>query len=397
MKKHIYILFAVLAYLMSACTSVGEEGEGPDNAVYMGTLNSSGVISMIVDNEEGGSTFVTPRLANIADEPVTITVGVDANILNEYNEKYSLELEPIAATDFVFVTKDGKESTGEAVVTIPQGDFQASVEVKMKSVDEQKYPFSKRFAIPVSIKEASKYKVLSSPTWTLIRLNRRLKTSVAVMSGGGFSIRPKTPFTEPMKEWTMQMSAIYTTLTRGNLTTAYMNAAGGGGELYTRISGTAGIQIKNVRDGDDTWTQQPLEAGKWLHISFVYKNSTVSVYVNGVLQKTFNTTPIYLSDKSDSGWTIGNEGYRNDHLREIRFWDRALTEGEIIDKLYFPQDPQTPGLLMYMPLTKESELNELTGNWNVTKHDGTSISFVDNVVFPADELVIEEPAEETGN
>lgn len=63
------------------------------------------------------------------------------------------------------------------------------------------------------------------------------------------------------------MSAIYSSLTRSNLTTAYLSN-GTGGEFYTRISSTAGIQVKNGRDGDDTWTQIPLQAGKWLIITY---------------------------------------------------------------------------------------------------------------------------------
>ena len=117
MKKHIALLFLSLGFF-TACDMVSGEGEGADNAVYMGNTNSSGVISMVVSNDKGGSSVITPRLANITDQPVEITVEVDKQLLEEYNTQAGLTLEPMAIEDFVFITKDKKETHGKAVVTI---------------------------------------------------------------------------------------------------------------------------------------------------------------------------------------------------------------------------------------------------------------------------------------
>ena len=168
MKKHIALLFLSLGFF-TACDMVSGEGEGADNAVYMGNTNSSGVISMVVSNDKGGSSVITPRLANITDQPVEITVEVDKQLLEEYNTQAGLTLEPMAIEDFVFITKDKKETHGKAVVTIEPGQYNASVEIKIPQIDETKYPYSKRFAIPVSITSSSKYKILSSPDFTIIR------------------------------------------------------------------------------------------------------------------------------------------------------------------------------------------------------------------------------------
>ena len=59
MKKHIALLFLSLGFF-TACDMVSGEGEGADNAVYMGNTNSSGVISMVVSNDKGGSSVITP-------------------------------------------------------------------------------------------------------------------------------------------------------------------------------------------------------------------------------------------------------------------------------------------------------------------------------------------------
>lgn len=68
---------------------------------------------------------------------------------------------------------------------------------------------------------------------------------------------------------------------------------------------------------------------------------------------------------------------------------QALTESEINDYLYLPMDPATPHLISYLPLSKEMETKDLkapAGTENVTTN--ARIEYVENVKFPADELVI---------
>lgn len=398
MKK--YILLVLSIGLLTACDMVSGEGDGADNAVYMGNTNSSGVISMVVSDAEGGTAIVTPRLANLTDEPVEVTIAIDEKYLNEYNAKSGLKLEPVAADDFVFITKGGKESHGKATVVIESGQYNASVEVKIPMVDEEKYPYSKRFAIPLTITNSSNYKILSSPKSTIIRLSRKIVTSVAKFSrGGSIALVPNEALRTPMSEWTMQVSLQFPGLSGSNQTT--MSIQSGTGDFYTRIRADKGIQLKHGRDGEDTWTQKPLSVNKWLHLSFVYKNSSqVSIYVNGELLKTFITSPIYFSNQKKCCLFIGNTTYTGVYIREARMWSKALTEGEIVDKEYLPQDPKDPDLIMYMPFTKEEgdEMKELTGNWEISDfrsldiwdEDPAKITYIENVLFPTEELTIVE-------
>ena len=257
---------------------------------------------------------------------------------------------------------------------------------------------SKRFAIPVSITSSSKYKILSSPDFTIIRLSRELVTSVGQFSrAGSIALVPNAELRKPMDNWTMQVSMLYPRMTNSNQTV--MSIQSGTGDFYTRITNDKGIQIKNGRDGDDTWTNKPLSNGKWLNISLVHRNaSSISVYVNGELQKTFETSPIYFSDMKKCCLFIGNTQYTNVYIREARMWNRALTDGEIIDKEYLPQDPTDPNLIMYMPFNtvENNEMKELTGNWEISDfrtlgiwdEDPPQISYVENVQFPAEDLII---------
>ncbi|WP_278717115.1 DUF1735 domain-containing protein [Bacteroides caecimuris] len=318
MKK--YILCSLFGALLGACDFVSGEGGNSDNTVYMGNPNN--VLSMLV-NDKGGSIVVTPRLALLADEPVSVTIAVDENTLQEYNRESGLNLKSVAPEDFVFVTSDGKETHGEATVVIEKGQVKGAVEVKMPSIDEDKYPYSGRFAIPLRIAGSSHFEVLSSPRTAIIRLNRELVTTIAYFKKAGpFLIKPNTPYTEPMSEWTAQISAIFPALSNPNTTTISMQNPGGG-EFYTRVHQTDGVQVKNGRDGDDTWTKKPLQKNMWLNITYVYKNASISVYVNGEFQKTFETSPLYMGP--NSAWYIGNGTWSKVYVREARFWSKALT------------------------------------------------------------------------
>ena len=149
-----------------------------------------------------------------------------------------------------------------------------------------------------------------------------------------------------------------------------MSIQSGTGDFYTRITNDKGIRIRMDAMEMILGPTSPYLTGKWLNISLVHRNaSSISVYVNGELQKTFETSPIYFSDMKKCCLFIGNTQYTNVYIREARMWNRALTDGEIIDKEYLPQDPTDPNLIMYMPFNtvENNEMKEeLTGNWEIS-------------------------------
>ncbi|MBR8729784.1 hypothetical protein IX332_001108 [Porphyromonas levii] len=393
--------------LLPSCNMADGIGNDSDNAVYMGNANKEGVLAVLASDAQGASVAVTPKLASITNEPVEVTVEVDQEALRKHNKDNNLELSSIAPEDVIFTNSDGQNARGKISATIKPGEMLTSIGVAIENLDPAKYPYSGKYAIPVSlVSSSSKLKLLSKPRTTIITLNRKITTTVIKINstGGGISLKPIEPLKEEPSEWTFQMSVMYPNLNIGNLTTAYMGGAATG-EFYTRISSNSGIQIKNGRDGDDTWTQKPLNVNEWLNISYVYRkksinSGTLSVYVDGELHKSFTTTTLYPKlGNSDGGWNIGNGNWSNVYLREVRLWNRALSEAEIKDRLYMPQGVDAPGLLMYVPFNRKSleKKNEAgkymdeTGKWTVSLPESLKYEFVDHVVFPATKLEIETP------
>lgn len=387
MMKHIYskywiALISLSCLLLTGCDYADGEGEDSPNAVYMETPDNKGVLPFVLE-PEGGTISITPRLANITGQNVRIRLEYDTSVLDNYNKKNATSYVALPASAFKLTNEGQEEQTGSFEAEVVKGDFTTQVLVKVGKLDEEEFPNSEKYVIPLSITSASAYTLIPSQRSVLLILNRPLITSVALVSGY-LKFKPVNVWSQP--EWTIQMSALYSSLTRSNQTTASISNWAGS-EFYTRINATTGIQVKNGRDGDDTWTQVPLAPHKWLHISYVHKDNTVTVYVNGRVHKVFPTGAIWMTDES---WIqVGNGGYNNDYLRELRFWSKALSESEINDMLYTPVSPDTPHLEAYLPLTKEAGTKDLvapegTDNVVVTGQ----FEYVENVKFPSDDLVI---------
>lgn len=387
MMKHIYskywiALISLSCLLLTGCDYADGEGEDSPNAVYMETPDNKGVLPFVLE-PEGGTISITPRLANITGQNVKIRLEYDTSVLDNYNKVNATSYTALPASAFKLISEGQEEKTGSLEVEVAKGDFATQALVKVGKLDEEEFPNSEKYVIPLSITSASAYTLIPSQRSVLLILNRPLITSVALVSGY-LKFKPVNVWSQP--EWTIQMSALYSSLTRTNQTTASISNWAGS-EFYTRINATTGIQVKNGRDGDDTWTQVPLAPHKWLHISYVHKDNTVTVYVNGRVHKVFPTGAIWMTDES---WIqVGNDGYNNDYLRELRFWSKALSESEINDMLYTPVSPDTPHLEAYLPLTKEA------GTKDVVAPEGTDnvvatgkFEYVENVKFPSDDLVI---------
>ena len=407
MKKNIlFIIFGTLLLLISSCDIADGVGNDADNAIYLSNPNETGGFSVIASDESGATFSVVPRLATIGKEQITVTLAVDKNVLDEYNKKNNLSLKSIDPEDVVFKTADGKESRTQIEVTINKGELESAVEGRIESLDPEKYPYDEKFAVPVKVTNVSgSLKLLSDPNSVIVSLDRKIKTSVLHMinpNGDGYTLHftPKTPYTEEHTEWTLQFMAQFNSVTGNNQTSASLEGATG---FYNRISPTNGFQIKSEgRDGEDTWTGTFTSKGvperEWLNVSYVYRRSglvgLLSVYINGEFQHTFTTSLLYL-DSSDGHWGFGNTNLRDYYLREFRYWNRALSEAEILDKLYLPEDPAADGLEAYFPLNAETfdeengVFEDLTGNWEFIRRNNAQIEIINNVVFPSTSLTIE--------
>lgn len=400
--------------LISSCSLADGEGDSlygngkTPNAVYMKNATPTGVVSTLIKEGQGGFVDVTPQLAAPAEKDVSVTIAADAEVVNKYAERNGLKFKGLTKEDVLFIDTNGKEHAGEITVTIPKGSVQTSVSCGVRALDDDKYPFSTKWAIGAVItKSDAGVTLLSQPKSTIITLNRQFKTSVMHwIHSDELVVQMNEPVQQDVTDWTFQMQVHFSRLGRNDCFVASPNQTVAnlfgfsGSEWYTRISEEGGLQLKMGRDGGDTWTNKPLRAKKWMQITYTFHRTgtnrgVVSAYVNGELQKTWISDDYsWAKGTKEAGWRFGGCPWGDDYVREIKMWNKVLSLIEMQEKLYLPEDPKDPNLIFYVPLNRETmnpdtnEIKELTGNAHVITKANTSFEIVDNVIFPNDDLVI---------
>lgn len=428
--KRLYTLisFATLVALMASCSLAdgkgldvdeygtnGKSGKMPGNGIYLS--NSASSMSAVV-NEHGGAFTILPRLAHPVSEDVTLTLSVVPSMIEEYNKANGLvgendknALHLLSEDLYSFVAPDGKKSKESITVTIPAGKTNVQVSVVVEPLTPEKNPFKDKLALPVRITSTtSPIKILSSPSDVMLKIDRERKVVTSVMEvTGPFKIIPNVPFKEAWSSWTFQYSEMHKNLRRNNISPAYMGGGTISSELYSRIHGKNGIQIKNLHEKENSWTQKPLNEDEWINVSLVYEDNGggghIKVYVDDEMQNDLTTSKVFFALNTPGvNWSIGNNtwGYGGIKVREIRFWNKALTKEEIKEYNQLPiEDPDTvKNLMMYAPMTQKEEVDGKMvvrkGDWTIDM-GATRYKWIENVVFPNKKLVQEMPAKSPEN
>ncbi|MEG0889701.1 MAG: DUF1735 domain-containing protein [Bacteroides sp.] len=396
--RRLFLVSAIALCMLGSCDSFdGVTDFEPDNGVYLEALSSTRTAALTL-TKEGGEASFNVRLANPTTSDVTVELKRDEQSLSAFNKLNNTQLEAIPDSCYTLLNAKGEVLKGS--VTIPAGEFSAKVIVRVKPLNETSFPLSGRYAIPfVATNASGDFNILKSSNNVLIQINRTIVTSVTELKGNGIRVYTDKDYIIP--EWTCQVTAHYSMLgtynDRPNLTIVYFGGPNpNAGAFYTRII-KGKLQVQSGRDGDDSWTRETdlIQGKRWIQITFVYNRKKMDIYINGELIHTFALGNIGIS--KGNGIALGNGGLRSgDYFRELRFWSKALTPQEINNYLYLPLDPQTPNLEMYLPLTKEVGIKDISHNNNkVEIFSGAQYQFIENVLFPSLELAFDK--EETNN
>ena len=377
MKNTIIKLASAALFLgLTAC----QEKLDNDNSNSLGNLsavymNDNNVNVSFAKSTESGSTKFEIRMSNLRDRNETITIAA-TDFFPEYNEKNTTNYKMLPASEYELYEEGNtanKSTNGSLNITLKPGQTAVQVGVKVRPLNENNFPMGVKYAIPLRIVSAS-LPILSNKD-VVVTLSRPFKTSVAKIKQG-YALGVKVADNiQGSDEFTIQGMFLFEEFHSYNNTNVNMSLFQGEMLPYTRID-AGKIQVKNGGgDSPDDWAEtSDIAIKKWVQITFTYKDSFLKLYINGKLVKTYQRPSLKVSP----GMRINIENTQtsysaNRYFREFRLWNRVLTDAEIADGLYLPVDPDSKGLVVYLPITKKDGFKDMSKYNNTTIYrKGTS-------------------------
>ena len=71
-----------------------------------------------------------------------------------------------------------------------------------------------------------------------------------------------------------------------------------------------------------------LTIGKWQHLAFTIKGSTLSIYIDGILKYNGQTTPII--NEYHTNIFFGKNDFPNAEFDDIKIFNKSLSQSEIV-------------------------------------------------------------------
>lgn len=412
MKKIISnIALALLLLAGVGCQEkLDENARGFSNSAYMST--GSSVVD--IDRKTGGEAEIEPRLASVATKDETITVSV-SDFLKKYNEKNATGYRalPVEKVRLYELENPSNSSTnGTLTVKVKEGKVSSKIRVKIDTLGSRAFPLGNKYAVPLTISSSS-VKVLSNKE-TVLTLQRPVIVSVAHVKDG---YAPKIILDKSlpeMEEFSFQVFFMFDEFRAYSGRNYNMSLVNYG--WYSRINQTDINLADKQRELSVDGVQ--LKTGTWYQVTYVRtKDHRTKIYLDGKHIRTFIMPNVVLKGGATVSIFNPQKSYSVPHiLREVRFWNRALTEAQINADLYSPIDANTEGLIAYIPIdSKENGYKDITKYENVVEfHEATSNSkwgiqdgnkwhkvvpyeqygidkWYDNVIFPSQTLQQVEP------
>lgn len=367
-KVHILSVVALLTLLVGTGCNDAEYSVLGTHA-YLAEAESSLGTKVTVPAVGGVSTPLTIRVSNKVATDCSFRLVVDEAALENYNK--------VNGTGYVLLPAD--HYTLPDVITVKAGEY-ASDEVyaNIQAFSKEMNDSGESYALPLQLQSVDNVvpTMGQSATYVIAAgsiiefsapvLNRNTPITVDFSSGGDIQ----------MSQFTVEMRFQLSTFSENQ---AFFDAGSKDGsddnKIYIRMEDPAGkwnlIQIVG-KNNVYLNAVNPFETNKWQHFAISYTGSKYLIYVNGKLdaQKDAPSGNVTLQQISmiSSGSYFGG----NCLLNEVRLWDKALNESQIMNN-QTGVSPKSQGLRAYWRMTEGSgnTFQDATGNGYTATAAGT--------------------------
>lgn len=375
-----YVALVIILASVFGCDDA--EMKAIDNGLYIQEAAPSNkfdqqIITQLVDDEEVVKTL-TVRLVRAMDHDVTVTLDIDPQLLEDYNNKNE--------ANYLVLPEEYRNF--EKTVTISAGNVSAPV------IDLTIKPYSssngEAYAIPIRITSVDGPVEMKGNANHLLYLLTSPHRQKAVIIKRGNRTTKTFSTAIPMEQWTFEYwvkvdnitgsptgdweglgnknfrARIFVPdsqpLTFSDLTLRYY---ADGANVQIPI-----LQFQNSAGHFDTtgfWWPDT-----WYHITYTYDGTTVTVYKDGVKDNSLANS-IDWTFKSLS-FAIGSFGYEQQvEFAQIRMWKKCLSENVIKDNMSRQVAGDSDGLIGYWKCDEGTgnELKDSSPNQNHVTLGGT--------------------------
>lgn len=339
--KHIISAIAASGTLLAGLSGCEGEYQPDYERVYIGEASSSRYVKMQV--EGATETKLTIKLVKPQKSPVTVTLGLDPTLLDEYNAQNGANY--LALPDeYIKMEKTAVIAANESSIEIP---------ILIESYDT---PNDEQYALPLAITsvEGPVTASVSSSNLTYL-LDKPLIQWVPQMT---WRCMPKS---DPDKQWKVQTKdwSIECLNWKDNygINNQAIISMVATKEIYIRFGDTSipynSLQVKY--GGSQVNNPTLFTTSRWDHLAFIYSQAAkeLSIYVNGVKtgKLDIDTETIELNGISihSSGQSY-NRG--NSRMAQLRIWSRALNESELNANMHAAVSPNAEGLVAYYKMNE---------------------------------------------
>ena len=360
--KKVFIYIGLVATL-GACQNEGDDvtpAPPTRQALYLDGSSTREVY--VIPSQENEVKVLKAKLLQPSEEitAATIVVG-DAQALTDYNAKYGTEYKLLPRATYKI----------DDNLIFDRNDRESAINLTLEGVtfaDENEV-----YALPLQLLGSKNLPVLNGQDRLLLIVRQEVRAKVLCM--GTTAATKSGLLREKLPRWTLEFTVNLPAI--ADITPLVT--------INDTLSVGFAAQQLQVKWAERTLTvsKERLQAAanKWYALSVSYDSHTLRVYVNGELlaQEQIKGETLSLNQLTIAG--------SEQLIREVRFWQRALTPREVVDKLWHLQSAHSD-LLFYLPLNgkkKDSYTKQVTDDetflWDWSAYGGLNMPIPAGATF----------------
>jgi hypothetical protein len=373
-NKYLVIVFVLFTIIVTGC----KEAVQYRDVLYFTGTESSPATTLTVDTVPT-SLGVSVSCSEKVTKDIKINIQIDSNLVASYNKtsgksyKFPPKGSCMLVSDSVVIKKGSNVSESSKFIIISQDQFAEGI----------------NYCVPITITgEEGDISILEPSRTIYVIINKTIITQAVNLAGSNYFSVPSFQSDATLSALSAVTMECRVYVNSFQINSPYISSVMGIEENFLLRFGDVSVNNNQLQlaGGLINGNKYPVTSatsfstGQWYQIAAVYNGSTISLYVNGVLDSyvTASSGTINFTDTYLGGFHIGysSDGrLLNGYISEARVWNRAVTANELLDNLCYV-DPTSKGLLAYW------RFNGADANGNVTDltgHGYTAVAADNNI------------------